>query len=141
MEVYFLLSIIIIGIIYLAIFYGCHKENFEMVGVLDPQSPWILPENPDGMELNRIDKSHNNVPTNNPNLDNLTNLKLSQTIRVDNVKNQNMLAYNDVHAYNPGGVPPYNISDKIVAETLETSPVFNADRFRNSYYDVWVEDQ
>ena len=51
------------------------------------------------------------------------------------------VAYNDVAAYRPGGVHPFNISAKIISQTWATDPVVNADSFHNSYYDLWESDQ
>lgn len=57
------------------------------------------------------------------------------------MESHNKVAYNDVAAYRPGGIHPFNISAEIVSQTLSTSPVANADMFHNNYYDLWEKEK
>lgn len=112
-------------------------ENFDSL----PQPPIILPADPFGMEINPILSG----PISDPvyvNFDSETISKLKRTIRADNSREtQTKLAYNDVAAYKPGGVHPFNISDAIISQTQVEDPVYNADMFHNSYYSLWDADQ
>ena len=136
--------IIIIYVIYLAKYDSGLRENFEP----------ILPSNPSGMEVKPIlpergivSLTINDYLGNDQNAgrvysDPATIAKLKRTIRgADSRETQTKIAFNDIAAYRPGGIHPFNISASIISQNQAESPVYNADMFHNSYYSLWEADQ
>jgi hypothetical protein len=153
--------IIIIYVLYLA--HSSTKEGFGP----SSQPPGILPDNPDGMEVQPLGMTGQVLPGHglrhpqrgvvssmindylgNPEnagpiySDPYTIRKLKQTIRADGSRETaTKIAYNDIGAYRPGGVHPFNESGAIVSQTQAESPVYNADMFENPYYQLWEQEQ
>jgi len=154
---FLIVIIIIIYVIYLSRYGTVIEENFDS----NPEPGPILEADPNGMETKPILPGHGlrhpekdivsstiNDYLGNPEnagpiySDPATIVKLKRTIRADNSReNQAKLAYNDVAAYRPGGIHPFNISASIISQTQSESPVYNADIFDNSYYSLWESDQ
>ena len=149
MNSYFLVIVIIFLIIIICYWTtSASVENFNTL----PLPRLVIAQDPNGMETKCIDSIINSTPdlryvTIDENgatkiiADPETIAKLKETILTNcSRSSKTMVAYNDMAAYRPGGVRPFNISDSIISQTQATDPVYNADMFHNSYYDLWEQD-
>lgn len=141
MNSYFLVIVIVFFIImYLVVCckstYPRTMENFNDL----PLPQLVIAQDPDGMET----QSLNEIPTYPEKIitDPETLVKLKRTILTNSPRSsKTMVAYNDLSAYRPGGIRPFNSSDSIISQTQATDPVYNADIYYNPYYALWDADQ
>lgn len=143
MEIYFLIAIIFLIVILWIAVNNKSIERFNIDSQSFPLPNLVIQQNPQGMETCFHNKKPHCV---RPGLQQLKDpkaiAKLKGTILTNSPRaSDTTVAFDDLAAYNPGGIRPYNISDILISQTPATDPVVNADEFYNSYYDLWDQEQ